>query len=424
MYRVTLFVFLALHVWASSTAPGPGLTVYVAPDGNDGWTGTLPEPDAAGGDGPLATLAGARDRIRKNKAAEGMPEGGVVVELAPGTYRLEETFTLGAGDGGSAEAPVSYRAREKGTAIISGAAAVDAVAPVTDADILARLALEARDHVVQADLKALGISDFGSPAGGGGEGFFQGEPMTLARWPNEGFVRIKDIVVDDGHQIHGQRGSKTGKFHYDGDRPARWAAEPEGWLHGYWFWDWSDERQAIAEIDADQSWIRVAEPYHHYGYRKGQWYYAYNLLSELDAPGEWYVDRDAGILYFWPPAPVSPGDILVSVLSHLAIIEDAQHVTLHGLILRARGILPLPCAAAHSTALPPASFATAAATPSASPTARAIAFLDAISTTWAAAASWSAEAIARPLKPAAMWWKTIISAITGVGIGCTGPASP
>ena len=32
------------------------------------------------------------------------------------------------------------------------------------------------------------------------------------------------------------------------------------------------------------------------------------LLPELDQPGEWYLDRDSGLLYFWPPSPLTDGD--------------------------------------------------------------------------------------------------------------------
>ena len=66
-------------------------------------------------------------------------------------------------------------------------------------------------------------------------------------------------------------------------------------MHGYWFWDWSDQRHKIESIDAEKHLIAVVPPYHGYGYRKGQWYYAFNLLSELDSPGEWYLDRQTGI---------------------------------------------------------------------------------------------------------------------------------
>jgi len=183
----------------------------------------------------------------------------------PGMYFLERPFQLTAQDSGTKEKPVVYRAAEKGAAVISGGATVDHFVPVTDASILERLDPAAREHVQQ---KALDIQEFGSPSGDGIEVFFRDEPMILARWPNEGFVQIKDIVVDDGHKVHGHKGSKTGAFIYEEDRPNRWTAENDGWLHGYWFWDWSDERQKIAAIDTDKKQIQLAEPYHTYGYRK------------------------------------------------------------------------------------------------------------------------------------------------------------
>jgi hypothetical protein len=43
--------------------------------------------------------------------------------------------------------------------------------------------------------------------------------MPLARWPNEGYLRVADVLDKDGHQIHGLTGSKTGRFTYEGDRP-------------------------------------------------------------------------------------------------------------------------------------------------------------------------------------------------------------
>ena len=35
---------------------------------------------------------------------------------------------------------------------------------------------------------------------------------------------------------------------------------------------------------------------------EGARFYALNLLSELDAPGEYFLDRKAGRLYVYPPA--------------------------------------------------------------------------------------------------------------------------
>ena len=42
---------------------------YVAPNGNDQWSGTLPAPNAGSTDGPFASLAGAQSAVRNFLAA-------------------------------------------------------------------------------------------------------------------------------------------------------------------------------------------------------------------------------------------------------------------------------------------------------------------------------------------------------------------
>ena len=112
--------------------------------------------------------------------------------------------------------------------------------------------------MLQADLKAQGITDFGEPTAMGKRPdlLFQNRPMTLARWPNSGFTRVGAV--------------KDGKITYDGDRPERWSAEKDVWLHGYWFWDWSDSYQKVEAISAKDRLLTLAPPQHHYGYRQGQ----------------------------------------------------------------------------------------------------------------------------------------------------------
>ena len=106
-------------------------------------------------------------------------------------------------------------------------------------------------------------------------------------------------------------------------------------MHGYWFWDWSDERQQVESIDTDKRIISVTPPYHNYGYRIGQWFYGLNILAELDKPGEWYLDRETGILYFWPPKPIEKGRAVVSVLNNLVEMSGVSHVSIQGVIFEA-----------------------------------------------------------------------------------------
>src|SRR5215213_1728312 len=68
--------------------------LYIAPTGRDTWTGRLDAPNRDHTDGPLATLERARDIVRKTKHQHQLPAGGIIVELAAGTYQREETFEL------------------------------------------------------------------------------------------------------------------------------------------------------------------------------------------------------------------------------------------------------------------------------------------------------------------------------------------
>lgn len=332
-----LFLTLALTGCANA-AP---TMLYVSPTGNDAANGRAAV--SKGPNGPLATLAGARDLVRKMKQAGQFPAGGVIIEAQPGVYEMSASLDLTADDSGSENAPIIYRAKQGAEVRLVGGKQVTNWQPVTDPAALDRLDPAARGKVYQADLKALGITDLGDVIAGGKrlEVFFQDKPMTLSRWPNEGFVRIKDLVGGAPHKIHGIPGDKIGKFVYEGDRPERWTKEKDIWLHGYWFWDWSDQRQKIESIDTQNKVISLTPPYHGYGYRKNQWYYAFNALCELDTPGEWYLDRETSTLYFWPPAPITKAKTLVSVIPALINTVNTNHITFQGFTIEATRSTPV-----------------------------------------------------------------------------------
>ena len=334
-----LVALVSFAAW--SQCLGQPLTLYVSTQGNDAWSGKLADPNAAKTDGPFATLERARDAVRQVKKRGGPPKGGVAVELRGGIYERFSTLELTKDDAGTAGSPIVYRARKGEVVRLVGGKVVRGWRPVSDPAVLNRLNGPACSQVLQADLRAQGVSDFGivarrdprkDKAGMRLEVFFQDKPMTLARWPNEGFVKIVEMIGEpykrDRHVTH-----KVGHWVYDGDRPRRWVGEKDAWVHGYWFHDWSDQRHKIKAIDTAARTIEILPPYHGYGYRKGKWYYALNLLSELDQPGEWYLDRERGILYFWPPAPIHQGEAMVSVVSTMVSMLDVSHVTLRGLLL-------------------------------------------------------------------------------------------
>jgi len=321
------------------TAGLAGTDLYVSASGRDDWSGRQALADGNGG-GPFATLQGARDAVRKLKASAGLPEGGVTIWIAPGTHSLERGLVLTTEDSGEPAKPIVYRATTQGQVRISGGKTVAGWRTVDDAAILNRLEPAARGKVLQADLKAQGISDFGTlrSRGFGRSGvaglelFFKDQPMTLSRWPNADFLKIARPAEPTGDEHGGTLGKLPDGYYYEGDRPGRWTDTDDIWIHGYWAYDWANSYEHIARLDTQKRLIQTSPPYGNYGFRTGQRFHFLNILEELDEPGEWYLDRKTGVLYFWPPEPMNKGDVTVSIVEEpLLSLNHVSHVELRGL---------------------------------------------------------------------------------------------
>ena len=310
------------------------LVIHVAVDGDDAWTGLLPAPNADRTDGPLATPAAARDAARRLRAVPG-EKNTVEVVLHAGRYELTEPLRLEAADGGAPDRPAIWRAHGIDRVVLTGARRITDLVAVADDTVLARLPEVARGKVLQADLTAAGIADAGTFSGAGNrlEVFHADKPLSLARWPNEGFTTIGELLGSRPITDGGLPGNAVGKFTTAATEAAErlpfWKDEADGWLAGYFFWDWSDSRQRIKAVDPEAKSIELEEP--HTTYRSGQRFYAFNMLCELDEPGEWCVDRERRTLFVWPPA----GDTAVTVttLPHLVEVAGASHLVLRGLLL-------------------------------------------------------------------------------------------
>ena len=315
--------------------------IYVATNGNDAWSGLLSDPNQEKTDGPFASLERARNEIRALKQKNLPSKEGITVLLRQGIYSLNEPFELNDRDSGTPTCPISYRAYNRERVRVIGGKSVSGFQKVIDANTLNRLPESARGQVYFADLRSQGITQYGSAGESGLELFFQNKPMVVSRWPNDQFIKIAAIAGHTVVDVRGTKGCVEGIFNYDSDRPNRWTNENDIWVHGYWFWDWSDQRQRVSKIDTEKRQIEIAPPYHNYGYRKGQWFYAFNLLSEIDQPGEWYLDRQSGLLYFWPPAALSEENPLVSVLDNLLVMKNVSHVSWRDITFEATRKTPI-----------------------------------------------------------------------------------
>ncbi len=310
------------------------IVLYVSTQGNDANDGSIQNP--------FLTVAAARDKIRELRAAGSNPAKGFVVYIREGEYSIHETIEFRAQDGGSEGAPVVYRAYPGEKVTFLGGVSIPAnkFEPVTDSEILSRFVdKEAAKNIVQINLKELGQTEYGEVQLLGAysyyvgnmekppatpELFINGKVQTLARYPNNGYMTIDNIIEEgtvpmnwDSDNVPEEERdyNKVFTIKPNDKRYLNWTkAEPNSILmHGFWYWDWADQSVPLGKIDTEKGTIVSGLP-SYYGLRDDKHFYAYNLLEEIDIPGEYYLDRKTGILYLYPPENLSNAQISMSFL--------------------------------------------------------------------------------------------------------------
>ena len=279
-------------------------TLYVAPGGNDAWSGKLAAANAEKTDGPFATLEKARDALRAiDRKGQKTP---LVVMLRGGKYFRRGPFVLDAQDGGTADAPVIYTAYPGEQPVLSGGRTVAGWRPY-------------QGKIVQAAI----------PEGAGGKWkfrqlFYHGQREVRARTLN--FDPRKPFAAG-WNRMEGPAEPKSEiafKFN-PADFPRRWAKPTEAEVNLFFGADWGNNIIPIRSFEAEKRVIRLAHgmtcnskplailPYTSnpawlvdqqddlLAFHRGQRYFVENVLEELDQPGEWCWDSQEGKLYFWPP---------------------------------------------------------------------------------------------------------------------------
>ena len=314
--------------------------VFVSPKGDDANPGTIEKP--------FQTLERARDAVRSYlRTTPAKDRRTATVWIREGTYSLKHTFELTRDDAGLAGATVTYAAYKHEAVRISGGITIPASAfrTLSDESALRRLPPESRQHVLQADLRALGVRDFGKHRQFGHglpvvpapmELFWNDSVLQLARYPNKGAIDLGPIIDPGSVPREGDYTNRGGRFHYTDPRHARWAGESDVWLQGYFNYGFSDDEIRIASIDTVRKEVTLASP-HMYGLASGQnfnQYVALNIIEELDEPGEWYVDTASGQLFLWPPGDIAAARVNVSILEQpLIAFDSTSYCVLRDLIV-------------------------------------------------------------------------------------------
>ena len=316
------FPIFAATVAALLSGVGLAAEWHVSPSGSDAWSGSLAEPNAGRTDGPVATLERARDAIRERRKA-GLAEP-VTVFIHAGGYSLAKTFTLAKEDSGTAEAPVVWRAYNNDKPVLVGGAVITGWQPVTDDP-------RTGGRLLKADLATQGLDKAKFS-----QLIFAGRRQHLARWPNfdpgnpygGGWAYVDGKVLPMYADIEGE--SKRTLVQKPADvRP--WARPTDGEVLIFPRYNWWNNIVRIDDIDAASRKIGLSGDCS-YAIRPGDRYFVQGMREELDAPGEWYHDRETHTLFFLPPEPLADRPVSVPTLATIMSLgPDTEHVTIRGL---------------------------------------------------------------------------------------------
>lgn len=301
-------------------ADGNGV-LYVSPKGDDRNAGTLSHP--------LKTIGAALGKMKEITAGQQ-----VEVMLRGGTYEIDATLEVNRDH-------VFIHPYQDETVTISGRKSVtrNSLKPVKEQAVLDRLQPQVRSLIREIDFKKNRMELVGLHATGFGrpsqvawtEVFVDGQPLRIARWPNDSTVMIGKIQ-ESGVAKEGKE-APFPVFGYQEERPSGWKSVENMWISGYFAHGYADDMICVESIDTIHKMIHTRQ-HTVYGFMTGapwrQWF-ALNLLEELDVPGEYVIDAGRGKMYVYPPAGKMENWSVSLLESPLMAIEHCKDVKVQGI---------------------------------------------------------------------------------------------
>ena len=315
-----LFTFVVLLLAAQVSR---AVTLYVSPNGNDSWSGRLERPNSQKTNGPKASLAGARDAIRKLKS-KGPLEAPARVVVAAGIYTLTGPFTLNPQDSGTKEFPITYEAAAGAKPVFTGGRVIKGFKRGPNGIWQTKITEVASGKWYFEQL------------------FVNGRRAVRARTPNK-FYHYMGPTTEI--PIEGKQGQfrRTTQVRSDAlkllqNLNARELRDVT--LMAYH--KWCITRRFITAIDTSANVIvTIGEKLKSYsGWPNNTRFHMENFKAALDMRGEWFLSRD-GTLYYMPLADedMSKAHVVAPVIEKLVIFEGkpeegkfVEHIQLKGLV--------------------------------------------------------------------------------------------
>ena len=331
---------------------------YVSTNGNDENSGTK--------DSPFLTIEKAVEAVRNTDKAG---KNGITVCIEGGEYRVS-SLELTKEDSGTEECPVTYRSYN-GEVIINGGITLntaDFKKVKSYPEIAERLSADTQENVVVVDLTkapySLTSDDWGKIYAIGSyhtadnydgdytgplycELFLDDIRQTVARYPDNEYLYTEEVVktglgkesdgalteVKNWHEIRNPEPDIYKVNPELAKKISGWKNLEDVWMFGYWKYDWADASTPVGSFDKDTCELspRFVSLY---GTKTDAPYYFFNVLEELTAEGEWYLDREKGLLCMWEPENKDNAEIILSLSLNPVINSEADYITFDGLTVK------------------------------------------------------------------------------------------
>jgi len=305
MPRINHLFFLFVIIGGLFTScQSSEVEIYVSPNGDDKNSGTIELPVQS----IEAAKLLANQYVGKNR---------VSVILKDGIYYLPKTVVFEPENSGTEKCPIIYRAENEGKAIISGGVPL-------------QLRWEAQANgIYKANITDNVEID---------QLYINGKRQRMARFPNA----IEGKNVFDTWDLKHTNDPDPENDPLSEERIALWSNPKGAYVHVMHGGLWGDMHWLVkgknedGSLDMEGGWQNNRPAPMHPRYRMVE-----NVFEELDAPHEWYYNRDEKTLYYYPDAKTDISKAVVEVvrLKHLfefnGTKEDpVKFLTLDGLVYR------------------------------------------------------------------------------------------
>jgi hypothetical protein len=311
--------FLRGQKWEKFSVRNTQADFYVAPHGDDAWSGTLPAPATAGNDGPFATIERAQEAVRHLKQQVyhakrppldarfiGSPHKygrgrDILVLIRDGYYSLERPLQFGPDDGGErveTDLPTgAFEFHKLKDHFVTYAAYPGEAPTISGGRRITSWRQENEKWVT--DVQGMDVTRL----------LANGRAQTLARTPKEGYFTPAKMPED------------TGKFTFREGDLKQWPGMESNRI--VMLLRWHRGVNSIASVDTTNYVVTLAQPQPGIVVVPPR-YYVENVESLLDAPGEWFYHAASGRLSYLPEEGVGDPNgatMTTPVLSRLLVVE-------------------------------------------------------------------------------------------------------